>query len=283
MTIAAVRAMFDLAGKTVVLTGGTGVLGSEMARTLAACDANVVLLGRKLDRAQALIQSFQPSGDSNGGTGRHRALAADVLDRAAVLEAAQVIEKEYGRVDALVNGAGGNDPKATTSPENRFFDVPIESFQQVLNLNLLGTVIPTQAFGRMMAAQKEGVILNVSSVNASRPLTRIAAYSAAKAGISNLTQWLAVHMAQEYSPHIRVNALMPGFFLTEQNRFLLTDQKTGGLTARGQKIMEHTPMARFGNPDDLSGALVWLLSSASRFVTGIVLPIDGGVTAYAGI
>ena len=269
--------MFDLAGKTIVLTGGTGVLGSEMARVLAACDANVVLLGRKVDRAEALIQTF---GDSKG---RHRALLADVLDRAAVAEAARVVEKEYGRVDALVNGAGGNDPKATTNPQNRFFDLPIESFQQVLTLNLIGTVIPTQAFGRMMAAQKEGVILNVSSVNASRPLTRIAAYSAAKAGISNLTQWLAVHMAQEYSPHIRVNALMPGFFLTEQNRFLLTDLKTGALTARGQKIMDHTPMGRFGNPDDLSGALVWLLSPASKFVTGVVLPVDGGVTAYSGI
>ena len=269
--------MFDLTGKTVVLTGGTGVLGSEMARVLAAADANVVLLGRKLDRAQALIESF------GEGRGRHRALAADVLDRPAVLEAARVVEKEYGRVDALVNGAGGNDPRATTNPENRFFDIPIESFQQVLTLNLIGTVIPTQAFGRMMAAQKEGVILNVSSVNASRPLTRIAAYSAAKAGVSNLTQWLAVHMAQEYSPNIRVNALMPGFFLTEQNRFLLTDQKTGALTARGQKIMDHTPMGRFGNPEDLSGALVWLLSPASRFVTGIVLPVDGGVTAYSGI
>jgi NAD(P)-dependent dehydrogenase (short-subunit alcohol dehydrogenase family) len=279
MTIAGVRAMFDLTGKTIVLTGGTGVLGSEMARVLAACDANVVLLGRKLDRAQALIQSF----GSGAGKGRHRALPADVLDRAAVTEAASVVEKEYGRVDALINGAGGNDPKATTTPENRFFDVPIEAFQHVLTLNLVGTVIPTQAFGRLMAAQKEGVILNVSSVNASRPLTRIAAYSAAKAGISNLTQWLAVHMAQEYSPNIRVNALMPGFFLTEQNRFLLTDAKTGALTARGQKIMDHTPMGRFGTPDDLSGALVWLLSPASKFVTGIVLPVDGGVTAYSGI
>ena len=279
MTIAGVRAMFDLAGKTVVLTGGTGVLGSEMARALASADANVVLMGRKLDRAQALIQSF---GDGKG-KGRHLALSADVLDRAAVEAAARAVHKEYGRVDALVNGAGGNDPKATTNPENRFFDMPIEAFQQVLTLNLVGTVVPTQAFGRMMADQKEGVILNVSSVNASRPLTRIAAYSAAKAGVSNLTQWLAIHMAQEYSPQIRVNAIMPGFFLTEQNRFLLTDQKSGGLTARGQKIIDHTPMNRFGTPVDLSGALLWLLSPASKFVTGIVVPVDGGFTAYSGV
>jgi len=278
MTIAAVRALFDLTGKTVVLTGGTGVLGAEMARALASADANVVLLSRKVDRAQALIASF--AGD---GKGRHRALPADVLDRPAVEAAAQAVKKEYGRVDALVNGAGGNDPRATTNPENRFFDIPLEAFQQVLSLNLAGTVIPTQAFGRLMAEQKEGVILNVSSVNAARPLTRIAAYSAAKAAVSNLTQWLAVHLAQEYSPNIRVNAIMPGFFLTEQNRFLLTDQKTGALTARGQKIMDHTPMGRYGSPEDLSGALIWLLSPASRFVTGIVVPVDGGFTAYSGV
>src|SRR4051812_18890262 len=277
MTIAAgVRALFDLTGKTVVLTGGTGVLGSEMARAIASADANVVLLARKVDRAQALLQSL-------GGKGRHRALAADVVDRAAVEEAAHVVKKEYGRVDALVNGAGGNDPRATSTPENRFFDIPVEAFQHVLTLNLVGTVIPTQAFGRMMADQKEGVIVNVSSVNASRPLTRIAAYSAAKAGVTNLTQWLAIHMAQEYSPQIRANAIMPGFFLTEQNRFLLTDQKTGALTARGQKIIDHTPMNRFGTPDDLSGALLWLLSPASKFVTGIVVPVDGGFTAYSGV
>ncbi len=277
MTIAGVRALFDLTGKTVVLTGGTGVLGAEMARALAAADANVVLLARKVERAEALIKTL---GDSKG---KHRALAADVLDRAAVDAAARAVKHEYGRVDALVNGAGGNDPRTTTTPESRFFDIPIEAFQQVLSLNLLGTVVPTQAFGRLMAEQREGIILNVSSVNASRPLTRIAAYSAAKAGVSNLTQWLAVHMAQEYSPNIRVNALMPGFFLTEQNRFLLTDQKTGGLTARGQKIMDHTPMGRFGSPEDLSGALIWLLSPASKFVTGIVVAVDGGFTAYSGV
>jgi NAD(P)-dependent dehydrogenase (short-subunit alcohol dehydrogenase family) len=279
MTIAGARAMFDLAGKTVVLTGGTGVLGSEMARALAGADANLVLLSRKVERAEALIQSL----GEGKGKGRHRALAADVLDRPAVEAAALAVKKEYGRVDVLVNGAGGNDPKATTNPENRFFDMPIESFQYVLTLNLVGAVIPTQAFGRLMAEQKEGVILNVSSVNASRPLTRIAAYSAAKAGVSNLTQWLAIHMAQEYSPQIRVNALMPGFFFTEQNRFLLTDQKTGALTARGQKIMDHTPMGRFGSPEDLSGALLWLVSPASKFVTGIVVPVDGGFTAYSGV
>ena len=268
--------MFDLTGKTVVLTGGTGVLGSEMARAVASADANVVLLARKLDRAQALTQSL-------GGKGRHRALAADVVDRAAVEEAARVVKKEYGRVDALVNGAGGNDPRATSTPENRFFDIPVEAFQHVLTLNLVGTVIPTQSFGRLMAEQKEGVIINISSVNASRPLTRIAAYSAAKAGVSNLTQWLAIHMAQEYSPQIRVNAIMPGFFLTEQNRFLLTDQKTGELTPRGKTIIAHTPMNRFGNDEDIYGTVHWLLSPAANFITGITVPIDGGFSAFSGV
>lgn len=269
--------LFDFSGRTVVITGGTGVLGKEMARALAACAANVVLLGRNRDRATEVIQSFGES------PGRHLALAADVLDRDAVAAADATVRREYGRVDALVNGAGGNDPRATTNPDLRFFDVPLAAFQQVLSLNLLGAVIPSQVFGRAMAEQKEGVILNVSSVNAARPLTRIAAYSAAKAGVTNFTQWLAVHMAQEHSPHIRVNAVMPGFFLTEQNRFLLTDKDTGGLTARGKKIMEHTPLARFGAPEDLVGAVLWLLSPASRFVTGAVVPVDGGFTAYSGV
>jgi NAD(P)-dependent dehydrogenase (short-subunit alcohol dehydrogenase family) len=165
----------------------------------------------------------------------------------------------------------------------RFFDIPQEAFQFVSNLNLLGTVLPSQVFGKLMAAQKDGVILNVSSMNAFRPLTRIPAYSAAKAAVSNFTQWLAVHLAQEYSPSIRVNAIAPGFFLTEQNRFLLTDKDTGAMTARGQKILDHTPMARFGKPEDLVGATLWLLSPASAFVSGVVIPIDGGFSAYSGV
>ena len=267
----------DFTGRTVVLTGGTGVLGTEMARALAACGANVVLLARNRARAADVIQSFGPS------KGRHLALAADVLDREAVQAAGATVVQEYGRVDGLVNGAGGNDPKATTTPDLRFFDVPLAAFQHVLSLNLIGAVIPSQVFGRAMAEQKEGVILNVSSVNAARPLTRIAAYSAAKAGVTNFTQWLAVHLAQEYSANIRVNAVMPGFFLTEQNRFLLRDKDTGALTARGKKIIEHTPLGRFGTPEDLVGAVLWLLSPASRFVTGAVVPVDGGFTAYSGV
>jgi NAD(P)-dependent dehydrogenase (short-subunit alcohol dehydrogenase family) len=277
MTLDAIRAMYDFSGRTVVLTGGTGVLGSEMARALAGCHAHVVLLARNLARAEQLISTFPQS------EARHLALAADVLDRRSVEEAVKTVLRDYGRVDCLVNGAGGNDPKATTNPESRFFDLPADAFQQVVALNLMGAVVPSQVFGKVMAEQKEGVILNVTSVNASRPLTRIAAYSAAKAGISNFTQWLAVHMAHEYSPNIRVNALMPGFFLTDQNRFLLTEKETGSLTARGKKIMEHTPAGRFGSPEDLVGATLWLLSPASKFVTGVVLPVDGGFTAYSGV
>jgi NAD(P)-dependent dehydrogenase (short-subunit alcohol dehydrogenase family) len=241
-----------------------------------------VLLGRNVARAEQVIATFSGTAPASPG-GKHLALAADVLDRPALDEACRRVLGERGKIDFLVNGAGGNDPRATTTPDARFFDVPVAAWQAVTNLNLLGTILPSQVFARPMAERKEGVILNVSSVNASRPLTRIAAYSASKAGISNFTQWLAVHLAQEYSPAFRVNAIMPGFFLTEQNRFLLTDKETGALTARGKKILEHTPMARFGTPEDLTGALLWLLSPAASFVTGVVVPVDGGFTAYSGV
>jgi NAD(P)-dependent dehydrogenase (short-subunit alcohol dehydrogenase family) len=190
---------------------------------------------------------------------------------------------ELGHVDILINGAGGNKPQATTSQDLKFFDLPADAFRWVFDLNMLGTILPTQVFAKMMAVQGSGIILNISSMNAFRPLTRIPAYSAAKAGVSNFTQWLAVHMAQEYSPAIRVNAIAPGFFLTEQNRFLLTDKETGELTARGQTIIQHTPMGRFGTPDDLVGTVLWLVSPASAFVTGIVVPIDGGFSAFSGV
>ena len=215
--------------------------------------------------------------------GRYIVIEGDVLKRDSMEQAAKKIVAEWGRVDCLINAAGGNKPNATTTAEMAFFDLPEEALRFVSDLNLLGTMIPSQIFGKLMTQQKEGVILNISSMNAFRPLTRIPAYSAAKAAVSNFTQWLAVHMAQEYSPRIRVNAVAPGFFLTEQNRFLLTDGETGKLTARGEQILAHTPMNRFGTPGDLLGAMLWLLSPMSRFVTGIVLPIDGGFSAYSGV
>jgi NAD(P)-dependent dehydrogenase (short-subunit alcohol dehydrogenase family) len=200
-----------------------------------------------------------------------------------VARALEAILARYGQVDVLINGAGGNHPKATSNADAKFFDLPPDALRWVFDLNLIGTMLPCQVVGRQMAKAGAGNILNVSSMNAFRPLTRIAAYSAAKAGVSNFTQWLAVHMAQEYSPRIRVNAIAPGFFLTDQNRFLLTDQKTGELTARGRAIISHTPMARFGQPDDLLGAVAWLLSPASAFVTGVIVPIDGGFSAFSGV
>ena len=268
---------YDFAGRTIAITGGGGVLCGEMARALAACQANVVILDRDVGLAEKTLATLV------GPKGNHNAVFIDVLDKVAIQRAADGIVAEYGKIDGLINGAGGNNPRATTNPEQSFFDIPADALQFVSNLNLQGTILPSQVFGRTMATQKEGVILNISSMNAFRPLTRIPAYSAAKAAVSNFTQWLAVHLAQEYSPNIRVNAIAPGFFLTDQNRFLLTDKATGALTARGHKIIDHTPMARFGGPEDLVGATLWLLSPASQFVTGIVVPIDGGFSAYSGV
>jgi len=189
----------------------------------------------------------------------------------------------FGRVDILINGAGGNKKQATTSPDLSFFDLPADAVQWVFNLNFIGTLLPCQVFGKVMADQGEGIILNVSSMNAFRPLTRIPAYSAAKAAVSNFTQWLAVHLSQKYSTDIRVNAIAPGFFLTEQNRFLLSDEVTGELTPRGRTIIDHTPMARFGQPGDLIGTVLWLLSSGATFVHGVVVPVDGGFSAFSGV
>jgi NAD(P)-dependent dehydrogenase (short-subunit alcohol dehydrogenase family) len=268
---------YDFSGKTIAITGGGGVLCGELARALAGCNANVVVLDRDVGLAEKTIATLV------GTKGKHKAVFIDVLDKPAIEKAADAIIADYGKLDGLINGAGGNNPKATTNPEQSFFDIPADALQFVSNLNLQGTILPSQVFARIMTKQKEGVILNISSMNAFRPLTRIPAYSAAKAAVSNFTQWLAVHLAQEYSPNIRVNAIAPGFFLTDQNRFLLTDKATGALTARGNKIIDHTPMARFGTPEDLVGATLWLLSPASQFVTGVVVPIDGGFSAFSGV
>jgi NAD(P)-dependent dehydrogenase (short-subunit alcohol dehydrogenase family) len=272
-----VTAGYDFTGKTVVLTGGAGVLGRAIAGGLAECNANLVILDRDLKGAQSAVDALKTT------KGKHLAVEGDVLDGASMSRSLQQIMKSYTRVDFLINGAGGNNPRATTSADLAFFDIPVDALRFVSDLNLLGTIIPSQVFGKQMVAQKEGVILNISSMNAFRPLTRIPAYSAAKAAVSNFTLWLAVHMAQEYSTNIRVNAIAPGFFLTEQNRFLLTNKETGELTARGKSILAHTPMDRFGDPGDLIGAVLYLLSPLSSFVTGVVLPIDGGFSAFSGV
>ncbi|MEW6287592.1 MAG: SDR family oxidoreductase [Chloroflexota bacterium] len=265
---------YDFRGRAAVVTGGAGVLGSAICRALVEAGAKVAILDLNPQKAERLARDL-----GAGAIG----LACNVLDKASVETAAQTVLQTFGRVDILINGAGGNKPQATTSAEQSFFDLPADALRWVFDLNLMGTILPSQVFGKIMTQQKSGVILNISSMNAFRPLTRIPAYSAAKAGVSNFTQWLAVHMAQEYSANIRVNAIAPGFFLTEQNRFLLTDKDTGELTERGKSILAHTPMNRFGTPDDLLGATMWLLSPAASFVTGVVIPIDGGFSAFSGV
>ena len=279
MNLAELTKMYDFSGRTVVVTGGTGVLGQAMVRAIVGCGANVALVARNPEKAEPQIAALAEL----NAPGRAVAFTADVLDAGSLREAAAAVVREFGRVDALLNGAGGNHPGATTKPELSFFDLPEDALRFVFDLNMLGTIIPSQVFGRLMAEQGEGVILNVSSMSAVRPLTRVLGYSAAKAGVNSFTQWLAVHLATEYSPRIRVNAIAPGFFLTEQNRFLLTDKETGSLTARGQSIIAHTPMGRFGEPEDLLGTLLWLLSPASNFVTGVVVPVDGGFSAFGGV
>jgi len=278
MNLEELTALYDFSAHTVVVTGGAGVLGGEIACALVGLNANVVILDRDQELAQKVIERFP-----RVVKGRGIRVFGDVLKIETLRQAQETIQAEFGQVDILINAAGGNHPSATTKPDLTFFDLPLDALRHVGDLNLLGTILPCQIFGREMAEHGEGMILNVSSMNAFRPLTRIPAYSAAKAAVSNFTQWLAVHMAQEYSPRIRVNAIAPGFFLTEQNRFLLTDKNTGELTPRGQAILSHTPMNRFGTPEDLLGATMWLLSPASAFVTGTVIPIDGGFSAFSGV
>ncbi len=268
---------FDISGKVIAVTGGGGVLCGGIAEHLAALGAKVAVMDLKLEAAEAVANKIIAAG------GTAVAVNANVLQKDSVERALIRIEHTLGQVDALINGAGGNHPGATTTPQQSFFEISTEAFEKVMDLNILGTVIPSIVFGKGMAERGEGIILNMASMNAYRPLTRIPAYSAAKSGVKNFTEWLAVHMGQEYSPSIRVNGVAPGFFLTNQNRFLLTDEKTGEPTPRGKAIIDHTPMNRYGAPDDLYGTVVWLLSDASRFVTGITVPVDGGYSAFGGI
>ena len=276
MDLSEVTRMYDFTGRSIVITGGAGILGGEIACALVGCGAKVAILDRDPALADRLLHRFETS------IGEAIVVYADVLNRESLLKAEQAVFGAFGRIDGLINSAGGNKPEATTG-DRAFFDIPQEALRFVFDLNIMGTILSTQVFARRMAETGDGVILNFSSMNAFRPLTRIVGYSAAKAAVSNFTQWLAVHMAQQYSPRIRVNAVAPGFFLTDQNRYLLTDKDTGELTARGKAILGHTPMSRFGTPEDLLGTVLWLLSPASAFVTGIVVPVDGGFQAFAGV
>lgn len=276
MNLSELMKMYDFTGRSIVITGGTGVLCGAMAKALVGCGANVAILARNREKGEATLNKMD-------GSGRAIIVEGDVLKQETLQQAVRVVLEEFGRVDGLINGAGGNTPQATTRPDLTFFNLPEEALRYVLDVNMLGAILPCQVFGRQMAEQGEGVILNISSMTAIRPLTRVIGYSAAKAGINNFTQWLAVHLAQQYSPRIRVNAIAPGFFIGEQNRSLLIDEKTGELTERGRSIIAHTPMGRFGEPEDLIGATLWLLSPASAFVTGVVVPVDGGFSAFGGV
>ncbi len=268
---------FDISGKVVTITGAGGILCGNMACRLAEAGAKVAILDLQEESAEGVANDIR----KGGGTGV--AVKCNVLEKESLESARQQVTRELGRTDVLINGAGGNKKEATTTAELSFFDLPGDAVRFVFDLNFLGTLISTQVFARDMADAGSGIVLNVSSMNAFLPLTKIPAYSAAKAAVSNFTQWLAVHMCRNYSKEIRVNAIAPGFFLTEQNRFLLTDEQSGELTARGRTIIDHTPMSRFGEADDLTGTVLWLLSDASRFVTGIVVPIDGGFSAFSGV
>ncbi len=276
----------NLKDKVAVITGGGGVICSAMALDLAHQGVKTAILDLNQEAAAAIAQNIEAT------TGcRSIGLMANVLDRSSLEKARDAVLKELGSIDYLINGAGGNSPKATTEVEQMtsddldqsaktFFDLETEGFDKVFDLNFKGTLLPCLVFGSEMVKNSSGAIVNISSMNSYRPLTRIPAYSAAKAAINNFTQWLAVHFAKT---GVRVNAIAPGFLLTNQNRFLLVDEKTGESTPRGQKIMNNTPMERYGTPEELSGTLSYLLSDWSKFVTGIVVPVDGGFSAFSGV
>ncbi|NIA14375.1 MAG: SDR family oxidoreductase [Nitrospiraceae bacterium] len=271
--------MFGLNGKVAVVTAGGGVLCGCMAKGFASAGAKVAVADLRADTAEAVAEEIRAAG------GDARSYEMDAFSKDSLTACCESIYTDFGQVDVLVNGVGGNMKGATTSDEQSFFDLPADALQKVVALNLVaGAVVPSQVFLARMKDNENGAsVINISSMNAFTPLTRIPGYSAAKAAVSNFTQWLAVHMAQEYSPKVRVNAIAPGFFLTDQNRFLVMDKETGKWTPRGQSIVEHTPMGEFGAPEDLLGAALWLASDASRFVTGIVVPVDGGFSAFSGV
>ena len=275
----------EFKNKVAVVTGGGGVLCQSFARALAEQGAKVAILDLNVDAAKKVAETINKSGGEAIG------VEANVLDASSLIKAHEQVVAAFGPCDILVNGAGGNHPKGTTTKEfllkedlgkeglTSFFDLDPDGIQFVFNLNFLGTFLPTREFAKDMIAQGGGVVLNISSMNAFTPLTKIPAYSGAKAAVSNFTQWLAVHFSRV---GIRVNAMAPGFFLTEQNRRLLT-KEDGSLTDRGNTIIQHTPMQRFGTPEDLDGTLLWLCGSGSAFVTGVVVPIDGGFSAFSGV
>lgn len=267
---------FSLDSQVAVITGGTGVLGGAMARGLAQAGAKVGVLGRRREQAEAVVQTITDAG------GEAMALPADVLDRAQLERAREALLERWGKLDILVNAAGGNMPAATLAPGRSFFDLPVEGMDQVIALNLQGTLLPSQVFGAAIAQNGRGSVVNISSMAAQRAMTRVVGYGVAKAAVDNATRWLAVELARTLGGGLRVNAIAPGFFVGEQNRALLLNED-GSLTARGQTIIDHTPAGRFGEPDELISTLIWLCSPGARFVNGVVVPVDGGFSAFSGV
>jgi NAD(P)-dependent dehydrogenase (short-subunit alcohol dehydrogenase family) len=268
--------LFSLKDKVAVVTGGTGVLGGAIAKGLAAAGAKVAILGRRGEVAVKVAESLKAAG------GEAMPLPADVLDKQSLDAATAKVLEKWGTVDILINAAGGTIPEAIIVGERTFFNMTEDAWHQVVDLNLTGTLLPSQSFGQVMADKKSGVIVNISSMSAQKPLTRVLGYGVAKSAIDNYTKWLAVEFAHKYGAGLRVNAIAPGFFLGDQNRALLINPDKS-FTPRGQTIVDHTPMKRFGEPDELIGAAVWLCSDAARFVTGVVIPIDGGFMAFSGV
>ncbi|MBK9749509.1 MAG: SDR family oxidoreductase [Chloroflexi bacterium] len=268
--------LFSLEGKTAVVTGGTGVLGGMMARGLAQAGAQIAIVGRRQEKAEEVAASIRAAG------GKAIAAPGDVMDTAQMEALRDQVTAEWGKIDILLNAAGGTTPEATVPADKTIFDMSLEAMRHVIDLNLIGTVIPSMVLGEAMAQHKTGCIVNISSMNAQRALTRSPAYSAGKAGIDNFTRWMAVELASKFGEGLRVNAIAPGFFIGDQNRALLLNPDNT-LTARGQKIIDHTPAGRFGNPEDLIGALIWLCSPGARFVNGTVIMVDGGFNAFSGI
>lgn len=269
--------LFSVNNKVVVVTGGSGVLCGAMARALGERGAKVVVMGRSLEKIEQVVSDIQAK------QGQAIGIAADVLNREDLERAKQQILDKWGRIDVLINGAGGNQPGAVIQPHQNFFDdLNFDSFKNVFGLNLDGTVLPTQIFGAVMAAQRSGSIINISSMTAAQAVTRVVGYSTAKAAVDNFTKWLAVEVAQKFGEGIRVNAIAPGFFVTEQNRSLLTNPD-GSPTERGSLVLRKTPVKRFGEAEELVGTCIWLCSDASHFVTGTTIPVDGGFSAWSGV
>jgi len=276
----------ELKGKTCIITGGGGVIGKALANAVAAVDCNVVILDLFKEAADKVAKDITSKYEV-----KCEGIAANVLDRLSLLKAKDEINARFGKFDFLINAAGGNHPTATTKKEfvdpedltnlqDSFFGLNLDGFRHVFDLNFMGTLLPTLVFAQDMVSAKSGAIINISSMNSFRPLTKIPAYSAAKASVNNFTEWLAVHFAKA---GIRVNGIAPGFFITKQNKFLLVDEKTGDFTERGNKVITNTPMGKFGDPEDLQGTVLYLLSDLSKFITGVIIPVDGGFNAYSGV